>query len=493
MTERFVEWDRDRLVVVQGRPSDTGAVLDLVRVIERADASGDTLAAVDQLKTIFPVTGERRRHSVAVVFPRHSVTIHRIQLPQVPDAEIPDILRMQAAMRLTVPIESVCMDFTPLPVQPGNATRDVLLVTIPAEQVAVARRTLHDAGLELSEVRVSAWCIAQAMARAGLLSETSDAGTVEIIASLRRGFIELTFVLGQTVLFSHSGSSWSTPDAIEKTLRSELVRAKMSASEVLGESRIGRIVLVGSPDVTSAVSDQIASRFEGATVERVDPSVRMIQGKIPEGIAAVELVSLAGAVTGERPAIAAVDLINPRKSPPKKDLRRLRILAGSLAAVLLLAAGYSWRQSQIRELQESFNAVNSENLKLRNLLSRGESEMQQAAKIDEWIMRDISWLDELSQLKSILPPTSRMFVSSMTMMPVQRNGVGTVTMLGYAKSEADINELARRLRLAGYGVDAFKPDFRASAVSSEYGVRVELKVSLPENRADVVNIESAAG
>jgi Tfp pilus assembly PilM family ATPase len=57
------------------------------------------------------------------------------------------------------------MDFAPLPVIPGSTTRDVLLITAPNEQVTQARRTLGDAGLELKELRVSAFCLAQAAAQ----------------------------------------------------------------------------------------------------------------------------------------------------------------------------------------------------------------------------------------------------------------------------------------------------------------------------------------
>ena len=170
MVDKFIEWDRDRLVVAQGTSDGGRANFRLVKILERQSDSGDTLALVDQLKQLFPVGTDRKRASVGIVFPRQMVTIHRIQLPQVPDAELADMIRMQATMRLTVPVESVCMDFTPLPVQPGSATRDVLLVTVPTEQVAIARRTLNDAGLDLSEVRVSAYCVAQAATRAGILS-----------------------------------------------------------------------------------------------------------------------------------------------------------------------------------------------------------------------------------------------------------------------------------------------------------------------------------
>jgi len=482
MVDKFIEWDRDRLVVAQGTADGPKAQFQLVRILERQTESNDTLALVDQLKQLFPVGSDRKRAAVAVVFPRQMVTIHRIQLPQVPDSELAAMIRMQATMRLTVPVESVCMDFTPLPILPGSATRDVLLVTVPNDQLAVVRRTLNDAGLELSEVRVSAYCVAQAAARAGILRQAAEPGKVDVVAVMRRDFIELTFVRGTTVVFSHSGSSWTSLETIEKTIRAELTRARMSAAEILGEHKIERVVLIGSPDVTSAVTDQISTRLDGATIERIDPAAVFLSGLLPEGIATADVVTIAGAVVGVgQTNIESVDLINPRKAPEKKDLRRIKVLAGTLAAMLLFAGGYFWRQGRVNQLTEDVAVIEGENLEIKEALAAGEKDLLQAEKVGDWAQRDIRWLDELVRLKSILPSTDRMFVDNFQLLTIQRGGIGAIKLDGFARSEADINTLARRLRDAGYGVKPFEPEYRAAPGLPDYAVRIVLEISLPEN------------
>jgi hypothetical protein len=488
MADKFIEWDRDRLVVAEGTAAGEKAQFRLVRILERQADSNDTLLLVDQLKQLFPVGTDRKRASVAIVFPRQMVTIHRIQLPQVPDSEIPDMIRLQASMRLTVPVESVCMDFTPLPIQPGSATRDVLLVTVPSDQVAVARRTLNDAGLELSEVRVSAYCVAQAAARAGFLRESADPEKVDVVAVMRRDFIELTFVRGTSVVFSHSGSSWTSLETVEKTIRAELTRARMSAAEILGEHKIDRVILIGAPEVTSAVTDQISTRLDGARIERVNPAEAFLSGALPEGINSADIVTLAGAILGEAASgVEVVDLINPRRAPVKKDLRRLRVLLGSLAGVVIVAGGYFWRQGQINELADVKYLVDTENAEIKEMLQAGSKEMTQSESVSEWANRDVEWLDEMVRLKSILPATDRMFIDSFQFTAIQRGASPSVKLVGFAKSESDVNELARKLRDAGYGVKPFEPEYRASAVSQDYGVQIVLEVSLPADP------ESASG
>ena len=485
MSDIFIEWDRDRVVVARGRTDGNRVEITESRIIDRPSDAADMLAVVDQLKQFAGSTTGKSRPQVALVFPRQFVTIHRIQLPQVTDGELPDMVRMQATMRLTVPVESVSMDFAPLPVIVGSMTRDVLLVTAPNDQVSQARRTLNEAGLEFKELRVSAFCLAQAAARAGILTESTDASLVDVVVLMRRDFIEVTFLRGTAVLYSHSGSSWSSADAIERTLRSELTRARMSAAESLGDHKIRRILLIGEADATNAVSDQLASRFDSATIERIDPATSLVHGKLTEGITATDVVALAGAIQGDaKSVVAAVDLINPRRAPEKKDYRRIAVLGGSLAALLLFAAVYFWRQGHINELTVKRDILLASNNAIQQKLTAGEAELSQAGRIGEWVDRDIEWLDEVVRLQAVLPKTDRFFVDNFEFSTVQRDGRGIIKLQGFAKTNADIEEGGRLLTEAGYGVKAYTPRLEPASGAPEYAIKVELELTLPEANED---------
>ncbi len=477
MSEIFIEWDRDRLVVAEGRLSGGRAEFSAVEVLERAADQNDTLTLVDGLQRLFPAKSDRKRHPATVVFPRQLVTFHRIQLPQVPDSDVPDMLKMQAAMKLTVPVESVAMDFTPLPLQAGSPTRDVLLVTVPGDQLAVVKRTLNDAGLELSEARVSGYCVAQALATGGL---TQDGEGVDVVAVLRTDFVELTFLRGTTVLYSHSGSSWNAAEAIERTVRSELSRARMSASEVLGEQKVRRIVLLGSQDITSQVTDQLSARFDNASIVRVDPSVAVFGGTLPASVSSASVVALAGAVGIKSGSVSAVDLVNPRRAPEKRDLRRIKILSGLLAGIVLIAGGYSYRESKVQELKDKKDLLERENAEFREAAAAGEKDLAVAEKVQRWVDRDLRWLDEIIRLKTYFPPADRMYVDNISAAPIPQNGVASIRLEALAKSDVDVNELARRLDEAGYQVRPFEPESRSNASSPDYQVRVVMEIILPE-------------
>ena len=485
MSDIFIEWDRDRLVVARGRADGNRVRITESCIIDRPADSADMLGVVDRLRQFAGGAVSRNRPQVAVVFPRQFVTIHRIQLPQVTDSELPDMVRLQATMRLTVPLESVSMDFTPLPVISGSMIREVLLVTAPSDQVTQARRTLADAGLELKELRVSAFCLAQAAAQAGILAESSDASLVDVVVLMRRDFIEVTFLRGTAVLYSHSGSSWSSADTIERTLRSELTRARMSAAESLGDHTIRRILLIGSTDITKSVSNEFAARFDSAAIERIDPATSMVHGALTVGVTATDVVALAGAIQSEaRATVEAVDLLNPRKAPEKKDYRRIGVLGGTLAGLLLFAAVYFWRQGQINQLTEQKGILLGSNGAMSQKLKAGEDELSQAANISEWVDRDIEWLDEIVRLRAVLPGTDRFFVRNVQFSTVQKNGTGIIQLEGYAKSTDDIEQIGRLLVEAGYRIEPCSLTITPASAAPEYAVKVTLKISLPEVKDD---------
>ncbi|MGV2340847.1 MAG UNVERIFIED_CONTAM: hypothetical protein LVR18_44990 [Planctomycetaceae bacterium] len=250
---------------------------------------------------------------------------------------------------------------------------------------------------------------------------------------------------------------------------------------MLGDQPIRRLLLIGDPQATAAVSDQVASRLGGATVERIDASESLVALPAGSPVSAVDTASLAGALLSRTATpVEIVDFVSPRKAPEKRDLRRVKVLAAALAAVVLFGGIYVWRQNRIAALQRQKSVIALENNDLREKLEAGSKDLEYAEKIGRWVNRDIEWLDEFARLRDIMPGTDRLFIDNVTFAAIPQNGVGAIRLEAWAKTEADINELTRRLREAGYGVKPFDTDLRPAAVSQEYQVRVQLEVVLPD-------------
>lgn len=479
MPRTVIEWDRQQAIVAVGDVTGVAATFQSVSCLKWSADGPNADTATAALRRLFPTGPSRTPAPVILVFPRQSVTIHRIQLPQAPDGEIPDMVRLQASLRLTVPVDMVCLDFAPLPSPPGSATRDVLLVTVPLDQVNAVRNVLNACQLELSEIRVSSFTITAAAAAAGLLDNRPDDQTVDALVLVRPDFIEVIFVRGHSVVYSHSGISWSPSDGVEKAVRSELNRARMAAAETLNDSRIGRLILIGSPEVTSAVSDQVGSRLNDAKIVRIDPRATMISGTLNDDVSAASLVAVAGVLSAERTALVQqVDLQNPRRAPEVRDYRRTKVLATVLAATALFAAVYSWRQSRVQSLQSRASELTQSIDEIRGNLEIGQIDLETSEAVESWVQRDINWLDELVRLKKLLPSTDRMIVKSVSCAVIDRDPVlGTVQIEGRAKTADDVEALARRLVDAGFEVDPYKPE--SSQIDPAYPTTIKLQLTIP--------------
>ncbi|MFN9975955.1 MAG: hypothetical protein ACK58T_39285, partial [Phycisphaerae bacterium] len=125
----------------------------------------------------------------------------------------------------------------------------------------------------------------------------------------------------------------------------------------------------------------------------------------------VSLISMAGAVFSEsQSAVPQVDLINPRRAPEVPDRRRAKMLAGILAALVVFASLFTWRQNRLRKLTDETADLTSAADEIRTAMQLGEADLNAATLISDWVQRDISWLGELQKIRELLPGTDRLIV-----------------------------------------------------------------------------------
>lgn len=474
MSTLVIEWDRDRLIVASGSAHSGGITLKHALTITRdPDATPEMQGAA--LRAALTDAGISETQ-VAVVLPRSMVTLRRIQLPNVGDDELPDMVRLQAATRLTVPVESICMDFVPLP--SSGDTRDVLLATAPVEQIANTRISVESAGLELSGIHVSSFGIASALAHVGNLKSTSD--TIEAVMSLRSDLIELLMIRQQSVVFSHSGASWSSTDQIEQAVRSEISRGRLAATEDIGPHTVRQLALIGSPEVTAAVPDEITKRLDNSTIQRLNPD-DMVQGTLPDDLTTSDVLAAAGVIAGHsKSRLATVDLINPRKAAEKPDNRRLHAILAVGTALLLCVGAWKWRDTAITELDAKTRGNKSEASQLEQDFRAGEDDMDQDVAIQAWSAGNIDWLDEMNNVREIMGGTDRLLIREFSFAADQGLLRGTITAECLAKDQTDVREFYRRLEAAGY--DVVNKGIQTGSIDQDYPMEFEmiLNISHPE-------------
>lgn len=484
MSETLViEWDRDRLIAAVGAPARNKVDLKSAFMVERqagqlpAELGHELSAALKKANVSIS--------EAIVVFPRELVTFFRIELPNLADDELPDLVRLQAATRLTVPVESVNLDFCPLPVSPGAETRDVLLVTAPQKHVNEVRGCLAACGIALVGVRVSSFGVGASVVHAGLLSSTPGDSGVEAVVSLRDDSIEMIFMNGHHVEFSHSGASWTSLDAVEQAVRAEISRARMAATEDMGTYSVRRLILIGSSEITKAVPDSISSRLDNAEVVRVDPAESLLTCQLPEGLDASDMLAISGAIANaQSPSVESVDLINPREAPEKKDYRRAKILAGIGLAVLLMVGFWQWRTAQVQAYERQTTALKSAAAKIKTEYGSKESKRERALaeRIRDWSKRDLNWLEEIDRIRALMNGTDRVYLTRFQFAVAGRDNAGTISAEGYAKSRKDIEDLMRMLREAGYLVTPSA--ITQSMRDSGYAMALTLDLTIPVDRTE---------
>lgn len=477
----FVEWDQTRLLAIQGSSRDGVTALDHAFAVERDPKlrPAELGEVLQQEISSLGVTAD----NAVIVFPRELVTFSRVTVPNLAVEELPDVVRMQAATKLTVPVESVCLDFTPLPVVDGMQTRDVLLVTAPLEKVNAAKTALKVCGLEVVSVQVSSFAIAQAAAANGLLNSSAGDDGLDVVLSLSTDQIEMLYLSGSLLSFSHSGASWTSEDKIEQAIRSEVSRAQMAATEAMGGNRIARVTLLGTAEITAKVPDDISKRLNGAEVRRVD-STDLFTGNIPESISPTDIIGLAGSLAQvSKSSYECVDLINPRKPVEKPDHTRLkRILVVGLCA-LAFAACWKWRTDTVQAKQAAVAKLKAEARELKEKLRDSKNLLELDKELRDWDARDLNWLDEMQRVHGLMGGTDRVLVKKFVFNLRKGDFLASVDAEGFAKSRRDVEDLMKVMSKDGYEI--LPGDINPSLRDPSYPIELRIEGSIREGRDEV--------
>lgn len=472
-----IEWDRERLILVSGDASGSAVTVRAAATVDRvAEQTAEQLGA--QIRQALTSIANREE-SASVVLPRQLVTLRRVQLPNVSDDELPDMVKLQAATRLTVPLDSVALDFVPLPAD-GDGARDVLIVTTPRQHVDRIRTALTTAGLELAGLKVSSFGIAHAVALAGLSHRTADPGSMGAVMCLRSDLIELLVMKDSALVFSHSGAAWDAPEKIEQAVRQEISRGRLAATQDIGSHSIVQLTLIGRPDVTSAVPDSVAQRLDNAPIVRIDPAASLVQRSdgMRDELSASDLLAAAGVIAEtRRPAGERIDLVNPRRPPEKVDNTRMKVILAVGLSALVLVGGWKWRDTRVQALQREATQVSGEAGKLNQTYKDAGPQLSQDEALRAWLQGDVNWIDEMVKIRALMGSTEHLVIREIDFLTAPGNYRGKITADCYAKSRRDVTEFMRRLEGAGY--DVAPPKYASGSRDPDYPIQAPLELNIP--------------
>jgi Tfp pilus assembly PilM family ATPase len=476
-----LDWNRDTLGCVEADVSGGQVrVVNAGRFIwsEAIDRETDAAGLGDWLRKRLVELGARADEAILVV-PREEVVTRRLELPAAPAEELPELVRFQAAARSTTPLEQLSLDFVPLPQVEGDQAVPVLMSTMDRQRLEHMLATCAAAGLRVRSVQASPFTIAEVAIRSERQrGDDPNAATLVVFQDVHR--VELSILQRLGVVFTHHtrfdpGDQRSLRGTLAEISRSIITFGQMMHSTV----EVSRVCLIHDGGIDTALEQALSERFSGrlhVIDPAVDEAVRTSDAAVSARLAG--LAPAMGGLLGElQRTVPSVDFLNPRKAPPRRDLKRERMIRLGIragAAVLLVGLLAWWYASH---LQSQIDALSAEDGRLASSLASAGPPRAAHARITAWDATSLEPLDELERLNRLLPGTDRVLLLDLHVLPGRSGESARITGVGIARTERDIQELFDSLTTAGYRV---QPQVSESyRLDPDYPREFDLDVSRP--------------
>lgn len=478
-----LDWESGRLRAVAARVAGGRVTLQSTATIEwpaEIAEVKDVAATADRLRQALRGVAQKSARAL-IVLPRDAVLLRRLDLPNVPDSELPALVRLQAATKLATPVERLALDYLPLTFQQDRAGRSVLLLSLEQEQLQSISAALVTAGLEPVGCVTSSITVADLALRCA--GPEASAGLALVVYQHRQR-LELSALLEGQLIFSYS---LTLPDlesaAHTQPLMAELSRVLVAVRQAHHDADISRVLFIQEGGRDEPVLAALKDRF-GDRLRLLDAAEL---GRLPLVSSAGEEVSAAalGALIAEAaPLIPTVDFLRPRKAVLQADpRRRQRQIAAAVAAAVALIAGLIG-YGKLSNLDHRIAELASQKADLNGLLNRPQSKALLAAaqSLDAWAVEKADAVAVLSDFQSLLPGTERLYFTSLRFSPENGETVATLIGKGHARQRRDIDGLFQRLSDHGYQVTA-KPATTSSR-NPDYPFEFDLDVAVrPAPRA----------
>lgn len=397
-----------------------------------------------------------------VVQPREAVVSRRLDLPDVPDEELPEIVRLQAATRLSTPVDQLVFDYLPLPKLDDRPGRSVLLFTFDAQKQRRLRKMAELAGLELGLVGTSATTIGETVVHADL-EVRAKLHVPTLIVYQRRSRVELSIYFDQgRLIFSHAMQLPAGSDAGHvQPLKAELSRSLIALEQVHHGVQIERVMLIQEGGADEHVLNVLNERFADR-VQQIVPSRDLSRldgiGDLDE--AAVSAITLGAVFSSTAPQLPGIDFLNPRKVEPKRDERILRW--GLIAAGVLLVLGMAgfFYNSALAKRDQKIAALEQREGQLEEEVEseNARATFDTAEEMADWKLKQVSPRTTLARFQQALPSTNRLYFEDLHFSPGFGDVAARINGTGVARDRRDITELEQRLQEQGYRVKSTPPD-----------------------------------
>ncbi|QDV43528.1 hypothetical protein Enr13x_33850 [Stieleria neptunia] len=378
-----------------------------------------------------------------VTIGRGKAELRELQLPPVPDDELPDMVRFQAIRSFASASERAIVDF--LVTRRTNENHTLIAAAVSPGDMDRVRELCSTS--ELLPKRI----VLRPLTAASLYLRGQKTPPICVMIDLLTDDAEIVIARDGKVIFVRTVRLPSEARHRSGAIASELHRTMVACGEM---STPDRIVVWGTGAVHTGDIAAIKSTVNCEDVQAVNPfdlvNLQMDRDALPEHVG--RLAPLVGLLASDETAPETlIDFLNPRKKPEEEPdrVRRILMIAGPIAAVFL--AGFFIYRQFAQWDRKIANATNEVNL----LLPSADAAQQSIARtetIDQFLDSDVNWLDEIRRLAEKAPPSDKLIVRNISGTASIRGGGGTLRVVGAVTEPSVIDELEESLRDETHGV-----------------------------------------
>ncbi|MAI73877.1 MAG: hypothetical protein CMM01_23670 [Rhodopirellula sp.] len=427
-----IDWDASELRLVAAQCSGSNVKVTDARVIPIEDDVLQTLKAA--------LDGQGMENTETLIaIGRGQAELRELQLPPVPEEELPDMVRFQASKSFATAGENAVVDYL---ITSRNETGvEMIAAALGAEELSGLRRICESGNLVAKRISIRPL---SAAALYLLKQERSSANDIVLI-DLLSDEAEIVVARKGRVIFVRTVRMPSVEEARGRALAGELKRSLVACGS---SGTLERVVLWGRAAVHSQDVEMLVEATD-SKVEVLDPFSlvdvgRNTKGNMPEHVG--RLAPLVGLlVADEAGPDRLLDFLNPRKrvevveSPYRKYL-----IAAVPVAVAALVAFFIYRQLGALDVQiEGLKMVNNDKQKG---VKAADVSIARTELVDKYLDGDVNWLNEIRRLAAKVPESDKLIVRSVSGVSDSRNGGGTLTVEGAVTKPAVIEVFEGAIR-----------------------------------------------
>lgn len=377
---------------------------------------------------------------VLVSLPRSSVDLLYLTLPPTADEELPELVLNLAVQQSPAISEQTRLDFLPVDSAPGSV-RPVLAAALTDDQHQRLAEQLAAAGLTpqrmllrfLGGISLFHRLVPNVTQTSLLIYRVGRDLELSVVAPGRLGFSRTVRLPGQM----------SDEDVNERLMAEAKRTVLASPRNQIGEEGIQQVVVLGTRAEYDSLAVELGNELS-LPVEVLNPLGAIALPEAVEVAQGEQFAPLLGMLLDEAAGRHAIDLLHPRRPPPRWARWRLAAAGGGLLVLVILAlVFYIW--GNLSELNAENQRLAARLRELNETARKGVVQRKRIEAIAAWKNREVNWLDELRDLSERFPGPRDAVVLRMSMRPSQGAG-GLIDLQGLVRDPKVVVNMERQVR-----------------------------------------------